>query len=506
MSLEKSIDLWANAFLNAGVNIRQWPATSINSSTIYLFAGRLQSLVDTISNNEIVAVVTAIPRPNQAFWSLSALWTGWLWGREALGQFISAIRRRRYDWHWHTTALYSANKHLSKILTEDTHLLGVIGEAEIGFITSAIIAANNAGFRLIEISPRFESGQAQIVWQYTSKKPSYMNDRDIKKILSGSSLKYLKKKGEPANYLQIHTSSLAGIYKDRVINHPTDINSFGTYKKNESEVNMSTSPSQDYSNIQSLIRRVLNNPMNYQRFTESESTESGYWGLLDESGYQLPQSDQVEELIVEQLINKHKSTLEGIDRVCCSKFPGLYTPSEELIHICLDSYAYKLQVKDDCWQLRDEDIPIKRQADIENIKYQLRQLGNKIGYTVVTKPGKNHEEIIVWLDKENVESVTFYTIATAIIGDIILNLQTSSKNPIIVLPGGRANLVAYKIRRDPRLAEKITDNTTIEGLWRFLKFRHVRWLFENPLLSPENFDQQLILDPLTYTTPQLRLL
>jgi hypothetical protein len=73
---------------------------------------------------------------------------------------------------------------------------------------------------------------------------------------------------------------------------------------------------------------------------------------------------------------------------------------------------------------------------------------------------------------------------------------------MVVIPGSRANLLIYKLNRDPRLLGR----SQIAGGWNFIKFRHLRWLLENPLLSRESLAESLALDPLTYSTPQLRLL
>ena len=67
----------------------------------------------------------------------------------------------------------------------------------------------------------------------------------------------------------------------------------------------------------------------------------------------------------------------------------------------------------------------------------------------------------------------------------------------------RRDEVGRHFRRDPRLG-RLCDPA--QGGWRFIKFRHLRWLVDNPLLSRDNLDELLAIDPLTYSTTQLRLL
>jgi hypothetical protein len=72
---------------------------------------------------------------------LSALWTGWLWGRDAVKPFKSVLHRQRYDWGWHTSALASVIKQLANVLPSSTFVYGILAEVEPGFITSSLVAS-----------------------------------------------------------------------------------------------------------------------------------------------------------------------------------------------------------------------------------------------------------------------------------------------------------------------------------------------------------------------------
>ena len=127
LALEKSIPLWATG--QAGVPLSVWPELPPVSGGICLFEGRLRDLGGLVEHAEslqrrIGAVLAPLPRPNQAFWTLSALWAGWLWGRSAVGPFKSVLRRRRYDWAWYTSGMQVAFNSLKPILNLSTPLLG----------------------------------------------------------------------------------------------------------------------------------------------------------------------------------------------------------------------------------------------------------------------------------------------------------------------------------------------------------------------------------------------
>ncbi len=73
---------------------------------------------------------------------------------------------------------------------------------------------------------------------------------------------------------------------------------------------------------------------------------------------------------------------------------------------------------------------------------------------------------------------------------------------VVVIPGGRAGLVQYKLGRNPRLRAAVE-----QGGWLFLKFRHVRRLLAEQILDRNAILTTLGLDPISEkSSDQLRLL
>jgi len=60
--------------------------------------------------------------------------------------------------------------------------------------------------------------------------------------------------------------------------------------------------------------------------------------------------------------------------------------------------------------------------------------------------------------------------------------------------------VMFKLHNDPRL------NQAVEAGWRFVKFRLVRRLAEDPRLNRANLVAQLDQDPFNNKDPQMQLL
>jgi hypothetical protein len=223
LELENAVSLWsqntsAEALEFNPIPITTWPELPPNIGGICLFDGRLTDLVIQILKNplaiEIKAVSGALPRPNQAYWSLSALWAGWLWGRDEAVKIKGVLRRRRYDWAWHCTALQKAFSGLIQILGPGIPIMGIIGEAEAGFLSAAIIAAWMTGFKLINVSLREEIGQAQLFWirsieqEIIINKTGQLSDMELLSLFHQTADNYLRSCCEPVSYLRLDSSVL----------------------------------------------------------------------------------------------------------------------------------------------------------------------------------------------------------------------------------------------------------------------------------------------------------
>ncbi len=132
----------------------------------------------------------------------------------------------------------------------------------------------------------------------------------------------------------------------------------------------------------------------------------------------------------------------------------------------------------------------------------LLQLGQQIGF-VVDLPGSSaaEKQPVIWREHPEAPfpSYVFYISASAVIGKILSGRAFPAEQSIIVHPGSRAGLIAYKLRSDPRLSQKAGEG------WRFMKFRQLRRLVESGRVTHDNFDEQLALDALTYQGAQMPL-
>jgi len=530
LALEDAVNYW-KLYAETSKNRRliestRWPVLPTSEGGICIFEGRLKELTKLITEENkqhisIDAVITTIPRPNQAFWTLSALWAGWLWGKDAAESFKSVLRRRRYDWSWHCTALYAGFKSLHQIISSKTPIFGLIGETEVNYLTSTLIAAWMAELEVKGVALRFDSGLAQILWHRTGMQVSLRTSssllEDAHSLLRESAQEYLKIRGEPVHLIYPQTAAILNL-----IEKPAD------------EVLPADFPAQEaIGSINNLFQKVFSYQSGFVRYGGGEhSIESGSWWIRQDlfnkgpiNEFRLSLSDQIEIEAVRFFISHPEFTSLELDKKICASHSGLFTPEFELIQECLHSYNECTSPESNLWRLQSVDYPRNRVKNLKEMVRLLEMIGKRLGFLIeniaITGFAEESEDeysstlafkhLLIWKDHHENIYYTYVVIATGLIGKIIdmfkvsaiknnLGGETALNQKIIVIPGSRASLVRYKLRNDPRLKQEI------ESGWQFLKFRHLRRLAEATILTKENLQSQLTLDPIASTDPQIPLL
>jgi len=501
LALEEAVENWS--VLTPGFEAEAAPLAywdeALDAPGVCLFEGRLKDLAFQLRQSRhpirIQAVVAALPRPNQAYWTLCALWAGWLWGKSASASFKSVLRRRRYDWNWHVEALSSAFSALSSLIETGAPLLGLSGEAEPGFFSAALVAGETASLDMLSAAIRGAQEQAQIEWQ---RAPTpirlHWKDEARRGEASRKMLEYLKNRGEPASFLKLHAAGLEALVQSHAL--PVEENT----------------PAETLRLAEAAIENEMRLSQNLLRFGGvSRSLEVGQW-WLNERAVPLaeiapPLADRVEIALVRRLTAQPLASLNEMDRALCQEFTGLFTPEVELIQVCLESYAEPAEPGSAQFRLRPQDAPAARREDLQQMRRLLNELGTRLG-SLPSPPAAQPAELapVVWSFADEPARYRFYLSASAVLGRILYSEpalrfgQAALEKRLIVLPGGRAGLVEYKLRHDPRLRKALEES------WGFVKFRQVRWLRDNESLTRANFEELLGLDPLSNRDPQLPLL
>jgi hypothetical protein len=466
-ALERASEEWVAE--PADVRLATWPESGAPAvGTLAVFPGPIRDLDETLPS-EIPCILTALPRPNQAFWTLSALWASWLWGREAAAPIRIALRRRRFDWMWHAAALRGAFKALAKHQPSGSVAVAFVPEAESGFLAAALAGLDAAGYRLRGHAVRLNDGQAVLAWEAARHRA--VSDEPLPQLMTEAAEAALRELGEPASYGLLHAAATIALARGQRLADMWEIDD--------------TPP---LTTLSEQMEAMLATGGAFDHLEPGLEPESGQYWLTVPGATATPLSDRVELLVLEALRFRPGASLHSIEVRLCESLRGLQTPDRRLVMACLESYAVGAG---EGWSLRPEDGAERRQADILEIRNLLAGLGERLGYRV------RSDEAIFWEERGR-PTFVFHVQETAALAGFLDASPPSAQ--VVVLPGGRASLVAEKERRDLRLRRWLSEGG------RVVKFRHIRRLAVEASVHTGNFAERLGIDPTQREDPQLPLL
>jgi hypothetical protein len=475
-SLEEALKIWSTE--RSSLPLSTWPDLPPESGGITVFPGRVRDLISQLDGLENSAAVLVFPKPNLTFWALSALWTGWLWGQGAAASLRSILSLQNLDWVWLIRAINNTLSDLYPILPAGTNCFGLLPDLEIEYLISVVTAANTAGFNLESIAVDPDISQGQINLTPGKKRDIKPDLTSIKEVIRKAGFKVLEELGEPKHTLCLYSAGLFSLSEEGIL---------AEFEENNLE-----------ENYQLLMKNFEETIAYRQGFLFYSKPET--WWHQELKIYPDPQSDQIERTLVEQLV-KNKSPLPEakIYANLYQKFPGLSTPQNELIKVCLKSYAEKITGDSDRWALKSTDQPSKRREDIQEIEEILSRLGKQLGFEITKGEAVGNILSLLW-QADNSAGYRFFISASGMLNKILTDSSPTPTQPWIILPGSRAELIHYKMRVNPPLVDFVSDR------WGLVKYRHIRRLADEGGLTLENLSERLALDPFTSDAPQLPLI
>lgn len=475
-ALDHSLTLWSDK--GTPISFKTWPQRPPLSGGISLFKGRLREIEPLPKSDMIQACVAIPPRPNQAFWTLSAVWAGWLWGKNAVHPIKQALSRQRYDWNWHTNALRSSFNAVKQHLADSSHFYMLILENEHSFLSAAFYAAKSAGFNLGSASTSGDDQVSQSVWEPGVLPIEESEPDNFYSIGQTAAIQYLNDRSEPSNYDRLHASILQGLCLHDYL---------GSAEGRKLELPL--------TEMYRQTDPIILDKETFSRFGGgSASLDTGLYWLTKPAGKVISLSDRVEQKIENLLHDPEPLTISRMLHAIYDAFPGLLTPPNDLLNACLGSYADLVSGEEDHWILRRNERYEKRLEDLEEIKAKCIALGKTLHYHV-----EEEVEIIHWRSDTPETSYSLYLTISAELSRFS-SLIDQREQKIIIIPGSRANLLAFKLKHNPFLAKLIADH------FKVVKFRQIRSIFENPLLTPELWDILIQEDPPELNASQLALL
>ncbi len=323
---------------------------------------------------------------------------------------------------------------------------------EPAFLTSTLTAASAAGFDLKGYALRTANDPVQLVWERGEHLKREYAPPQAEQVCKAMQ-EHLIERGEPASYLHLHAAALIALTEAHAL------------KQKDEEFDAAL------RRTNSIIETTLREEARFIHHSSGEGSETGLWGLRA-----APEVDSLTDRVEVAIVNYLQKTPDciylEIEEELYRQFKGLLTPSKRMIYAVLNSYAEKDGGK---WKLRREDVAASRHQDLKTIGALIETIGRRLKYKI-----RREDKWLIW--EENGKPVrVFYLLASGAgpAGDRRQLLSAGTN--ILVIPGGRAALIAYKEQRDPVLAERMQA-------YQLVKYRLWRALAEVPILTRETFE------------------
>lgn len=431
-----------------------------------------RDVVDLLPGQRTTLVLVDPPRPDGVFWALSALWAGWLWETPAAQAMRPFLARRRFEWEWHCDVLRAALSAVGPLLAPDGHLVTLFSDPEEELVESVCLAAFWSGYELIGWGVEVEVG-TQMVWRWAGRqRPSAPPDgpqRTVQALVQGC----LRERAEPTPWQVLHAATYVEL--------AAGIGAITPGAGETDEDGPLPGPPGLADTDGDAIREEL------QRLgVEAVGGEPELlWLPALDSEQREPLADRVEQAVYEALQAQPAWSMEEILGAVYGQFPGVLTPDLPLVRACLDSYA---RCQEGACRLREEDDPRRRADELSSLRQELTMLGRSLSFQVDEGGGWD----LRWRDGPQ-DVYLFALSATARLGGTLTAGPPVPEGaiPCLVFPGGRAELLAHKLGRDPRLARAAGARG-----WQLIKFRHLRRLIAEGL-DRRTFEAVLGLDPVT---------
>lgn len=460
LALDAAISSWCVE--SAPITLTHWPDLPPKSGGICLASGRLKNLLPLPSAVEPQRAAVVLPRPSQAFWTFSTLWSGWIWGREASQPLNSALERRRYDWHWHTKALHSSLKPLAG-LDDDFEVFIFIPEMGPGLMQAGLLAAHTAGLNLKGLACR-EGELTQALYATRPSRPPAKN-ADLEPLCRQAIQSIITVRAEPVSYLLLHTACLAELSAQGVLPAGSEVN-----------------PADVLANYQPVIEKILADRSFLRRFESgSQDIDNSLWGLAKWQPGQTPLADQIEVEIVRYLQAHPQFRKAELEAALFNQLTGLLTPPADIEQAILESYTEPDPDQPGVLQLRAQDSAAARREDLADARRRLLALAEQMGLSA--KDGTP----LIWQDSSGKALYSFYLLASGLLARHVDSAQVEGEG-VLVFPGSRSGLIEFKLRRDPRLRAALSG-------WHLLKYRHLRLLAERVEMNLSLWQSMLDSDP-----------
>ncbi|MBN1886403.1 MAG: hypothetical protein JW850_00370, partial [Thermoflexales bacterium] len=412
----------------------------------YLVARSSREIAQVVETDQVALAVGLAPELNSTFWALGAVWSAWLWGKDTADVLRPLLSHRRADTEWLWRALAPSLQAVASRLSEPGKLVLIHRDANDESLGALALAGAGAKLTLAHALAEPHDG-LRMTWRRGAVMPERQLDIEalgieVMEVTEQAALDILRARSEPSTWPHL----AAGIYRALA---RTDLLTITTRLPDVNPPPLALLTHfvrGTFEGRETALQRV-------------EGSDQVWWTNRSiGGGMEVPLSDLVELAVYDVLQQATEWEEAALLRAIYAQFPGNLTPERSLVTLCLESYAQS--VSPGVYSLREEDHPTPRRQEIEGLRHQLEVIGKRIGWEV----GEHANNRLVWSEKHT-PAYTFVFSATAQLAPHLLTKRPPLGTPVLVIPGGRAGLIEYKLRRNVQFR-----NAAAGAGWQFLKF------------------------------------
>ncbi len=460
-----------------------------------------------------VSMVVGAPQPYyRPFWTLSYLWSGWLWGRQKAGVLKPFLRRKIMGWSWYRRTLTAALSTLHRPLRPHGKLVFLLQDADLTHVTNLMLSGVGAAFKLDRIlyqphdanPPRHPMHGVPGAYRLSFSRddpeqpePAELSEESLAAALRRSAIRatrsLLRERGEALHLGWLHAAVCRQWASDGLLRQAL---------LRDKEISAADFLQQQ---LQAALEEGLERGLLELLPTDPAEQEGPQLWWLGEKEYPIrPLGDRLEMAVCQALrANADLSQAQLEDNVY-SRFPDLFAPGPGLLEQCLQSYATRDDVSGR-WVPRPEDSPEGLAREREDVLECLATLGRLLGYPVsppsagaaALQPGRPRRRLpggvdALWEDGDSSRHL-FAVKQTTRFGDILSGGKGHGDQAqrYIVICGRRLPLLRFRMETELLLRIALTD-----GRWQFIKMHHLRGLSEKKTLDREDLESIVGLEPL----------
>ncbi len=482
----------------------------------------VRRLVTMLPPASVSLVITAPRTYYRPFWTLSYLWSGWLWGREKAALFKPLLRRKVMGWSRYRRSLSAALRTLHRPLRPQGKMVFILDTADLTHITNLILAAVGAGFKLErilyqpqDIHPPKEpmrgmEGAYRVAFtrdERADQEPQEPSPSRLAAALQKGALRaareLLRERGEALHFSWLHSAIYQRWGWDELLKQTL------TLEKKLSPADF-LGEQIEAALQEGLMKGAL------ELLPGASGGEKGpyLWWLQGEAYPSRPLGDRVEQAVYDALRQRAELAHKPLRDRIFSLFPGLFTPGPGLVEACLCSYGLEDEASG-VWCLQPEDEEKSREREKDEALTLLVKLGHRLGYQVSPGRKKGHRrgetlrqlltrEDGAWRPRlpkgvdvawgEQDEACHLFAFRqTTTLGDI-LSYKGKGWNQgqrYIVIPDRRVDPLRFRME-----TELLLRRALAEGEWQIIKLPHLRALAAKEEPGRHDLAQIVGLEPL----------